>query len=301
MTYQHPLHYLLGLEGTALLRAYAGEHGREFAEERVAALRRLLADPALSRDGVEAATVGTVDGYRAWSATYDEPGNGIFAYEEPFVHEIADALPPGVALDAACGTGRHSAHLAARGHTVIGVDSSPDMLARARAKVPSADFRAGDLTALPLPDDHADLVVCALALAHLPGLGPPFAELARVLRPGGHLIVTDVHQENVALGSVPHVRSPGGEPGLIPSYRHRASDYLRAALPLGLVPRRCEEPRPDRPVLPPSPPDLPPWDSWPWSLFGLAPAAAAAARDGVPSTVLWHFQLDEGRASAQSS
>jgi SAM-dependent methyltransferase len=291
VTYQHPLHYLLGLEGTALLRAYAGEHDREFAEERVASIRRLL---TLEADGVSPATVGTVDGYRVWSATYDQPGNGLYGVEEPFVHEIVDALPPGVALDAACGTGRHSAYLAARGHTVVGVDSSAEMLEVARGKVPGASFTHGDVTALPLPDDHADLVVCALALAHLPDLRPAFAELARVLRPGGHLIVTDVHQETVALGSVPHVRLTDGRAGLIPSYRHRASDYLQAALPLGMRLRRCDEPRSPARRDPPPPPPVPQqvgaWDLWPWTLLSLAPAAAQAAWSDIPPVVLWHFQ-----------
>jgi SAM-dependent methyltransferase len=298
VTYQHPLHYLLGLEGAALLRAYAGEYDRGFAEERIASIRRLLAEPALQVDGVSPATVGTVDGYRVWSATYDEPGNGLFGFEEPFVHDIVDALPAGVALDAACGTGRHSAYLAARGHAVVGVDSSADMLEVARAKVPAARFTDGDVTALPLPDDHADLVVCALALAHLPDLRPAFAELARVLRPGGHLIVTDVHQETVALGSVPHVRLADGRAGLIPSYRHRAADYLRAALSQGLLVRRCDEPRsPARPEPAPaplSPAQAGPWDVWPWSLMSLAPAAAQAAWSDTPSVVLWHFQLGDG-------
>ena len=44
--YQHPLAYLLGLEGIALLRAWAGDHDREFTEARLAEMRRLLADPA---------------------------------------------------------------------------------------------------------------------------------------------------------------------------------------------------------------------------------------------------------------
>lgn len=293
MVYQQPLAYLLGLEGVALLRSFAGDYDRAFGEARIAEIRRLLDTPALSGPGVTATEVDTVAGYHIWATTYDQPGNGLFPYEEPFVHEILDGLPAGVALDAACGTGRHTAHLAALGHQVIGVDSSPDMLARARARVPAASFHQGDLHALPVPDAHADLVVCALALAHLPDLRPAVAEFARVLRPGGHLIITDVHQERVALGSVPHVRSASGEPGLIPSYRHRAADYLGAALPAGFELRRCEEPRPRVPASRAGLPDeivTGPWDSWPWSLARIAPAARDAVEDGTPVTVLWHFR-----------
>jgi SAM-dependent methyltransferase len=294
MVYQHPLAYLLGLEGVALLRTFAGEFDRDFGEARVAEIRRLLNSPELSGEGIVANRVSTVDGYRVWSSTYDKPGNGIFAYEEPFVHEILDALAPGVALDAACGTGRHAEYLAARGHQVIGVDSSPEMLARARARVPKADFRDGDLHQLPLADGQVDVVVCALALTHLPKLPPVITEFVRVLRPGGHLVISDVHHVRVALGSVPRVRSANGEAGLLPAYRHLASDYLNAALPLGLQLRRCDEPLlpvGDEPA--PLTEDLAigPWDAWPWSLLDIAPAATSAAYDGTPATIIWHFQL----------
>jgi SAM-dependent methyltransferase len=315
MVYQHPLAYLLGLEGAALLRAYAGDHDRAFGEARVAEIRRLLDSASLKADGVVAAPVDTVDGYRVWSATYDNPGNGLFPYEEPIVHDIVAALPAGVALDAACGTGRHAEYLAGLGHRVIGVDSSPDMLERARVRVPSGDFRQGDLDRLPLPDDHAGLVVCGLALVHLSDLGPAFAEFARVLRPGGHLVVTDVHRDLVALGSVPHVRLADGSPGLLSAHGHLSSEYLGAALPLGLRLLRCEEPRspgharavrgetadPDDEIPTGEIPAgevtageiaVGPWDGWPWSLHAIVPAATHAAFRGTPTVVVWHFQLD---------
>ncbi|WP_425954008.1 class I SAM-dependent methyltransferase [Xylanimonas sp. McL0601] len=303
MTYQHPLHYLLGVEGVALLKTYYGDYGAEFGAARVAEIRRLLDSPELAVDGVTTTPVDTVTGYRSWSTTYDEP-NSLFPIEEALVHEVVDALEPGIALDAACGTGRHAAYLAGRGHRVIGVDSSPEMLAHARAKVPGGEFVAGDLAAIPLPDDHVDLAVCALALTHLADLKPAFAELARVLRPGGHLVVTDAHHEIVALGSVPHFRTPSGEARTIASYRHRASDYLDAALPHGLVVRRCAEPRgqSDRPEAPmPDEIRTEDWEIWPWTLIGIAPAAAGAAWDGVPNIVMWHFQLDDGAASVATT
>ena len=104
---------------------------------------------------------------------------------------------PGVALDAACGTGRFAEFLAKRGHRVIGVDSSPDMLAHARRRVPDAEFRLAELDRLPLPDDSVDVIVCALALVHVPRLHPVLAEFARVLRPGGDLVISDIHHELV--------------------------------------------------------------------------------------------------------
>lgn len=294
MIYQSPLAYLLAMEGLALLRSFAGDRDRDFGEARIAEIRRLLDDPSLSGAGVTAARVTTVEGYRAWSTTYDQHIGGLFQHEESIVHEILGAVPAGIALDAACGTGRHAEFLAAQGHRVIGVDSSPDMLGRARKRVPQADFRQGDLHDLPVPDAHVDIVVCALALTHLPDLRPPIAEFARVLRPGGHLVILDLHHELVALGSVPRVRSASGEPALLTGYRHRAGDYLNAALPLGLQLRRCDEPRPSGGSKDTAKMaehiDVGRWDDWPWSLLDIVPAAVAAAWAETPTAVIWHFQ-----------
>jgi SAM-dependent methyltransferase len=165
----------------------------------------------------------------------------------------------------------------------------------ARARVPTADFRLGDLHHLPLADDEVDLVVCALALTHLPKLEPAIADFVRVLRPGGHLVISDVHHVRVAFGSVPRMRGPGGEPGLLPAHGHLASDYLSAALPLGLQLRRCAEPllpMGDEPA-PSGDIEVGPWDTWPWSLLDIAPAATSAAFAGTPATIIWQFQLPD--------
>jgi hypothetical protein len=149
--YQHPLAYLLGLEGAALLRGWAGDHDREFVRARLAEVRRLLHNEALAEhDGVDVGRGDTLAGYRAWSATYDDGRNSLFDADEPLVHEILAALPTGTAVDAACGTGRYAEHLAARGHRVIGVDSSAEMLDRARARVPRHEI------ADPLPPATPD-------------------------------------------------------------------------------------------------------------------------------------------------
>ena len=179
MIYEDPRAYLLGLEGVALLRAFtgAGDFDREFVQARIAEIRRVLADHSLADAAVEVDRVDTVTGYRLWSATYDEP-NSAFDIDEPLVKQIIDSLTIGVALDAACGTGRYAAFLAERGHQVIGVDGSPDMLAYARTRVPEATFLNGDLHRLPIDDATVDLVVCTLALTHVRDLDPVVAEFA---------------------------------------------------------------------------------------------------------------------------
>jgi Methyltransferase domain len=122
------------------------DHDRAFTDARLAEIRRLLDDDKLRGRGVLAERVSTVTAYRQWSAGYDaEAAGGLFAMDEPVVASYLDGRKPGVALDAACGTGRFAEFLATRGHRVIGVDSSPDMLAHARRRVPDGEFHVGEL------------------------------------------------------------------------------------------------------------------------------------------------------------
>lgn len=299
MIYQHPLAYLIGLEGLALLRGWAGDFDQAFVEARLAEVRRLLGEKALiEHPGVRVGRGTNETGYAQWATSYDEPRNGLFDLDEPIVQPLFDAAAPGVALDAACGTGRYAELLTGR-HRLIGVDGSPEMLERARVRVPAADFRLGTLDQLPLPDGSVDLVTTALALSHVPELRAVLGEFARVLRPGGRVIISDVHPELIFLGSVVKALGPDGEPGLVPTYRHSAGDLLRAALPHDFRLRLCEEAPPrspgeDRPQ--PSEPmadDLEPgpWTDWPWSLMNLAPAAARAAGE-APAIVVWMFTLE---------
>lgn len=184
MIYQHPVAYLLGLEGAALMRAFNGEYNRDFTEARLAEVRTLLETASRFGDGETTRPITIAEGYDVWAGDYDQPGNLLIDLEQPVVREILGQLPPGIALDAACGTGRHAEYLARLGHKVIGVDNSREMLGAARSKIPSGEFREGDLHVLPVPDRHVDLVVCALALAHVAELDPVLAEFVRVLLPG---------------------------------------------------------------------------------------------------------------------
>jgi ubiquinone/menaquinone biosynthesis C-methylase UbiE len=296
MIYQDPLAYLLGLEGIALLDGWAGDHGREFTDTRLAEIRRLLDDEKLRGRGVLVERVSTVFAYEQFSTRYDaEAAGGLFTADEPVVAECLDGRPPGVALDAACGTGRFAEFLAARGHRVIGVDSSPDMLAHARRRVPDGEFHVAGLDRLPLPDDSVDVIVCALALVHVRDLKPVLAEFARVLRPGGDLVISDIHPELTTRGSAITARGPAGEPCITATYRHQLGDYLRPALSLGFQVRRCEEPRAGEPDGPDGPLPEPAtetgeWPDWPWSLMAYLPTAVRAA-GGRPHLVIWHFQL----------
>lgn len=106
-------------------------------------------------------------------------------------------------LDAGCGEGYGLALLAASlppsaapgsGGTVIGVERDPTVAAHARRRYAAVDPRVrvveADLAALPLPDDGVDLAVSLQVVEHLDDVHGALAELARVVAPGGTVVVT---------------------------------------------------------------------------------------------------------------
>ena len=97
-----------------------------------------------------------------------------------------------VVLDLACGTGDLAEQCADRGARVVGVDFAGAMLRGARRREIRADFLQADAARLPLRDASATVAVCGFALRNFVELPPVFAELERVLVPGGRVTLLDV-------------------------------------------------------------------------------------------------------------
>lgn len=99
-------------------------------------------------------------------------------------------LPDGaLVLDLACGTGDLCRELATQSLRPIGVDLSFGMLAAARTLAP---LLQGDALRLPFPDASADAITCGFALRNFASLPPFFAEMSRVVRPGGRIALLEV-------------------------------------------------------------------------------------------------------------
>jgi SAM-dependent methyltransferase len=232
-----------GLHGLALLRAGARGDDRAVAAHRDALRALLEASPSGRSRRLPALSVA--DGYAEWARSYDGRRNPTIVAEEPAVRRLLLDRPPGDAVDVACGTGRHSGWLVERGHRVTAVDSSPEMLAVAARTVPEARTILADVRDLPLADGCADVVVCALALSHLPDLAP-VAELARLLRPGGRLVVSNVHPFATAvLGERAWTATADGGRARIPEHPHPLGAYVHAFRAAGLVPTALLEPSHD--------------------------------------------------------
>lgn len=95
-------------------------------------------------------------------------------------------------LDIACGEGYGSYLLAGRAKTVIGVDLSEEVIRHARSKyaAPGLEFRQGDCTCIPVADSSVDMVVSFETIEHHSQHDAMFAEIKRVLRPDGVLVIS---------------------------------------------------------------------------------------------------------------
>ncbi|WP_439657263.1 class I SAM-dependent methyltransferase [Lentzea sp. HUAS TT2] len=140
----------------------------------------------------------TPSDYDAVAQAYAADNEKSFAnacYERPATLALAGEVAGRRILDAGCGAGPLLAALRDRGAIVSGVDVSAGMLEQARLRLGAgADLRVADLAdPLPFPDAEFDDVIASLVLHYLRDWGPPLAELRRVLRPGGRLIVSVNH------------------------------------------------------------------------------------------------------------
>jgi SAM-dependent methyltransferase len=250
----------------------------ETVEQWLAEIRRLLDDEALSTSELTT-EADPRTGYRSWSESYDEPGNQIVALEEPVVRSLVQPLPPGRALDAACGTGRHARRLVEAGHDVLGIDLTPEMLQRAAANVPEASFVQADLREIPAEDQHFDLVVCALALAHLADLGAAVAELARVLKPEGRLVASVIHPFLAHVGWHALFADTQGHRAFIREHPHTHADYMAAFESSGMTVRGCLEPRLTADHV-----------RGKRRAVGRIPDATMAAYVGLPGVLVWDVQ-----------
>jgi SAM-dependent methyltransferase len=138
------------------------------------------------------------DHYDTFAESYARANEtGLFNahYARPAMITLAGDVRGRRVLDAGCGSGPLFEDLRANGALVTGFDSSPAMLALARERLgEDADLQVADLSRpLPYVDGAYDDVVVSLVLHYFRDWAAPLAELRRVLRPGGRLLLSVNH------------------------------------------------------------------------------------------------------------
>ena len=157
-------------------------------------------EPAYSQAGDGTPAVGGAAIRRSFerqASLFDGPG-AVFGESFLSVQEWLEPLSPDwIALDVACGAAHVAQEVAPRVRQVVGIDLIPALLGLAAARLAAAGIRnvllqEGDAAALPFTDGAFDLVVCRAALHHFPDPAVQVAEMARVCRPGGRVVVSDM-------------------------------------------------------------------------------------------------------------
>src|SRR5581483_7842507 len=106
--------------------------------------------------------------------------------------DLAAVGPGSRAVDVATGTGDLAVELARRGAEVVGCDFSEAMLSRARAKAPALRFEWADALALPYGDGSFDAATVGFGARNFSDLPRGLSEMARVVRPGGRVVVLEI-------------------------------------------------------------------------------------------------------------
>ncbi len=117
---------------------------------------------------------------------------------DPVMLERAALAAPESMLDVGCGEGRFCRLLGARGVRTTGIDPTERLIAAARLRHPDGTYLVGRAESLPFGDEAFDLVVSYLSLVDIEEIGSAIAEMMRVLRRGGTLLVANLASHNSA-------------------------------------------------------------------------------------------------------
>jgi ubiquinone/menaquinone biosynthesis C-methylase UbiE len=183
-----------------------------------------------------------VNDLSATRAYYDEFSHAYEAHRRPNdpdgYHAMIDDLEVAIAsryargsevLEVGCGTGLILERLARVARKATGIDLSPGMLSKARAR--GLDVHEGSATHLPFPDASFDVTCAFKVLAHVPDVGRALAEMVRVTRPGG-VALAEFYNPISLRGLVKRI----GPPGKISRFTKEDAVYTRFDPPW-VVPR----------------------------------------------------------------
>jgi ubiquinone/menaquinone biosynthesis C-methylase UbiE len=147
----------------------------------------------------------------AWIADMGDHGDFGRRYVlDPVMVPRALARSPRKALDLGCGEGRFCRMLKPHGVDVVGVDPTPQLIAAARARDQKGHYVEAPAERLPFRKATFDLVVSYLSLIDIADIQSAIAEMARVLRPGGALLIANLNAFNTACGDQGWVKDNAG-------------------------------------------------------------------------------------------
>ena len=176
------------------------------------------------------------DAYNQWSEIYDLNENLTRDLDQQVLKEQLGNLRFRSILETGCGTGKNTVFLAEIGEHVHALDFSQGMVEKAKEKVKAENvrFEMADLTKRwPCEESAYDLIVCSLVLEHISNLTHIFAEVARVLEPGGKFFINELHPFKQYQGTKARFEKEIGVTE-VDAFVHHISDFTNAASANGL-------------------------------------------------------------------
>jgi SAM-dependent methyltransferase len=179
-------------------------------------------------------TVPARAGYGEWAATYEDAVPDQLDIRVLESLRSVDWSTARECLDLACGTGRIAAWLKTRGVTTIdGIDLTPEMLERARARNLYRSLFLGSVEDTGISHARYDLIVMSLVDEHLTTLERVYQEAYRLSTSRATFAVVGMHPFFFMTGMPTHFKDAAGNPKAIETHVHLVSDHVRAALEAG--------------------------------------------------------------------
>jgi malonyl-CoA O-methyltransferase len=183
--------------------------------------------------------------YNRWASSYDADKNTTRDLDAMVMRRVPVQIQDLDVLELGSGTGKNTEFLAAHARSVIAMDVSEGMIARAHQRIPTSNvkFVRHDVRdSWPVPPASVDAVVANLILEHVHDLAPVFFEAARVLRPGGQFFLCELHPYRQLAGAQAHFIDPdSGETVQITAHVHTVSEYVNGAIEAGFSLRSLGE------------------------------------------------------------
>jgi ubiquinone/menaquinone biosynthesis C-methylase UbiE len=198
----------------------------------------------VSRSVEPAAKAENEHAFAAWAEVYDTQVNPLLVLEERYLAGILPETKDRHVLDVGCGSGRWLAHFVRGGPASLhGLDSSREMMEiAARKQFAHAELIHSALPLIPVASDSKDLVLGSFVLSYVADLERCAAELARVIRPGGDLFLSDMHPDTAALLGWKRGFEAAGQAYRLKVHSRRLADLINTLVVHGFALAVCLEP-----------------------------------------------------------
>lgn len=182
--------------------------------------------------------------YNSWAGIYDSNLNKTRDLDRTATQQTLQKFDFEAVVELGCGTGKNTTWLEQKAKSIIAMDFSEGMLAKARAKIHSEKvvFRQADVTQdWGIEGDSVDLVCCNLILEHIEDLKGIFRQAYTTLKEGGRFFICELHPFKQYVGSKARYETESGEMEILETYNHHISEFMSDAFEAGFRLRELKE------------------------------------------------------------